>query len=69
VKMIWELSPRQLKDAGDDASALLAWLASLGFCFTILDDATGAVDPASAEEVLLRCPSDSYVNILSQRNA
>lgn len=69
VKVIWELSPAQLKDAGDDAASLLDWLASLGFDFTIVDDVTGAVEPATAEEVLRRCPSDSYVNILSQRNA
>ncbi|MBT4584903.1 MAG: FkbM family methyltransferase [Phycisphaerae bacterium] len=69
VKVIWELSPSQLKDAGDDAATLLSWLESLGFGFTIVDDVTGKVDPANAEEVLRRCPSDSYVNILSERNA
>jgi len=69
VKVIWELSPSQLKDAGGDASSLLAWLDSHGFGFTIVDDVTGDVEPATAAEVLQRCPSDSYVNILSQRNA
>jgi hypothetical protein len=68
LKVIWELSPAQLKDAGADAASLLGWLASLGFGFTIVDDVTGDVEPASAEDVLRRCPFDSYVNILSQRN-
>ncbi len=68
IKVIWELSPAQLKGAGADAASLLDWLSSLGFGFTIVDDVTGDVEPATAEEVLRRCPSDSYINILSQRN-
>jgi FkbM family methyltransferase len=69
VKVIWELSPSQLKDAGADAATLLGWLESLGFGFTIVDDATGDVLPATSEDILLKCPVDSYMNILSQRNA
>jgi FkbM family methyltransferase len=68
LKVIWELSPAQLNDAGADAVSLLGWLASLGYSFTIIDDVTGDVEPASAEDVLRRCPFHSYVNILSQRN-
>jgi FkbM family methyltransferase len=68
IKVIWELSPSQLKDAGADAATLLEWLASLDFSFTIVDDVTGDVQPATVDEVLKRCPSDSYINILSHRN-
>ena len=68
IKVIWELSPSQLKDAGADAATLLEWLASLDFSFTIVDDVTGDVQPATVDEVLKRCPSDSYMNILSQRD-
>ena len=59
---------QESKDAGADAASLLGLLASLGFGFTIVDGVTGDVEPASAADVLRRCPFDSYVNILSQRN-
>jgi len=68
IKVIWEMSPSQLKDAGADASELLAWLANLGFEFTLIDDVTGDVQEATVEEILERCPTDSYMNILSKRD-
>lgn len=68
IQIIWELSPTQLKDAGSNGRELLEWLEALGFAFTIVDDATGAVQKASAQEVMESCPSDSYVNILCGRN-
>ncbi len=69
VKVIWELSPAQLKDAGSSAGELLDWLDELGFAFTIVDDTTGAITSATVEEVLVACPQDSYVNILCGRDA
>jgi hypothetical protein len=68
VKVIWELSPAQLKDAGSSASELLEWLEEFGFNFTIVDDTTGAISAASVEEILRACPHDSYVNILCDRD-
>jgi hypothetical protein len=68
IQIVWELSPAQLKEAGSSARELLEWLAALGFAYTIVDDATGAVQKASVLEVLQSCPSDSYVNILCGRN-
>ena len=68
IKVIWELSPAQLHDAGADATSLLAWLEKLGFTFTLIDDVSGEVQSASAKEVMNQCPHDSYMNILSQRN-
>ena len=69
VTIIWELSPSQLHEAGERAEALLNWLGEMGFSFTIVDDVSGDVQPATISEVLERCPSDSYVNIMSNRNA
>jgi FkbM family methyltransferase len=67
IKVIWELSPAQLQDAGSSAEELLNWLSVLGFTCTIVDDATGAVQRATVSEILNLCPSDSYVNILCSR--
>lgn len=67
IKVIWELSPKQLQDAGSSTDEILQWLASLEFEFTIVDDATGAVTKASPEEIKKECPPDSYVNILCGR--
>ena len=67
IKVVWELSPKQLEDAGSSANKLLEWLEGLGFCFTIVDDATGEVAGRSLQEVLSGCPYDSYVNILCSR--
>ncbi len=69
IKIIWELSPKQLADAGEDAAKLLDWISNLGFSFTMVDDVSGVIQPASAREVLDKCPADSYMNILSQRDA
>jgi FkbM family methyltransferase len=68
IKVIWELSPAQLKDAGSSAKEVLLWLEELGFAMTIVDDATGEISKATTEEVLLACPHDSYINILCDRN-
>lgn len=68
IRIIWELSPAQLVDAGSSAEALLNWLEALDFTFTIVDDATGEVVQATIQEVLHACPADSYVNILCGRN-
>jgi len=68
IKIIWELSPAQLKEAGSTAREVLEWLEALGFACTVVDDVTGAVQKASVNEVLQSCPSDSYVNILCGRN-
>ena len=68
IRIIWELSPAQLVDAGSSAEVLLNWLEALAFTFTIVDDATGEVVGATAQEVLYACPVDSYVNILCVRN-
>jgi len=68
VKVIWELSPSQLKEAGSSASEVLQWLEELGFAFTIVDDATGEINSATAEDILSACPFDSYVNILCGRD-
>ena len=69
IKIIWELSPSQLQVAGADAASLLAWLEALGFGFTMIDDVSGDVQGVTAEELMNLCPHDSYMNILSQRNA
>ena len=69
IKIIWELSPAQLQNAGADAASLLAWLKALGFVFTMIDDVSGDVQVATTEELMNLCPHDSYINILSQRNA
>lgn len=68
IKVIWELSPAQLKDSGSSAEDVLVWLKELGFCMTIVDDATGEITKATIEEVLKACPHDSYVNILCGRD-
>ncbi len=67
IKIIWELSPTQLQDAGSSTDEILEWLSSLSFDFTIVDDATGEIKEAKASEIKKRCPSDSYVNILCAR--
>lgn len=69
IKIIWELSPAQLEDAGSSAGDVLAWLKQQGFCFTIVDDATGDVLRSSMQDVLDACPHDSYVNVLCERDA
>lgn len=69
VTLIWELSPSQLREAGESAESVLNWLGEMGFSFTIVDDVSGDIEPATISEVLERCPSDSYVNIMSNRNA
>jgi len=68
IKVIWELSPAQLNDAGSSADELLHWLSALDFSFTIVDDASGDVTKASLDEVLELCPNNSYLNILCGRN-
>ncbi len=69
IKIIWELSPSQLQNAGADAASLLAWLKALGFVCTMIDDVSGDVQVVTTEELMNLCPHDSYMNILSQRNA
>jgi FkbM family methyltransferase len=69
IKIVWELSPAQLEDAGSSAGDVLAWLENEGFGFTIVDDAAGSVLPSSMQDVLNACPYDSYVNILCERDA
>ena len=68
IKIVWELSPAQLLDAGTSASELLAWLEHLDFSFTIVDDATGEVRDASKSDVMESCPKDSFLNILCGRD-
>ncbi len=68
IKVIWELSPAQLKEAGSSAEDVLQWLKELDFSFTIVDDATGAVKKATSAEILASCPNDSYINILCGRD-
>jgi len=68
IKVIWELSPKQLIDAGTSARELLTWLGSLGFAFTIVDDAAGEVKVASIDDILETCPKDSFLNILCGRD-
>jgi len=68
IQVIWELSPAQLIDAGSSAKVVLEWLQELDFLFTIVDDATGAVQQATVDEILACCPHDSYVNILCGRD-
>ena len=68
IKIIWELSPSQLQNAGEDAASLLAWLKALGFVCTMIDDVSGDVQVVTTEELMNLCPHDSYMNILSQRN-
>ena len=68
VKVIWELSPAQLKEAGSSAEVVMTWLEELDFVFTIIYDATGEVRQATAPEILASCPQDSYVNILCARH-
>ena len=68
IKVIWELSPEQLKGAGSSAEDVLQWLKELNFSFTIVDDATGAVKKATSVEILASCPNDSYINILCGRD-
>jgi FkbM family methyltransferase len=69
IKVIWELSPSLLEDAGSSAQDLLRFLADFDFMFTIVDDTSGKVQQASMEEILSTCPYDSYLNILCERNA
>ncbi len=68
IKVVWELSPAQLQDAGSSAKELLGWIENLNFSFTIVDDATGDVVKATAEEIVRSCHHDSYVNILCERD-
>ena len=68
IQIIWELSPAQLKAAGASAEDLLQWLTDRGFFSTIVDDVTGEITECVTEEILAKCPADSYVNILSKRN-
>ena len=68
IKVIWELSPAQLEDAGSSAKEILGWLEELGFSMTVVDDATGSILKATTAEVLKACPHDSYVNILCGRD-
>lgn len=68
IKVIWELSPAQLEDAGSSAKEVLGWLEELGFSMTVVDDATGSILKATIAEVLKVCPHDSYVNILCGRD-
>ena len=67
IQIIWELSPAQLQDAGSSTDEILEWLSSLSFSFTIVDDATGEIKKANAEEIKNECPLDSYINILCGR--
>ena len=68
IQIIWELSPQQLLNSGYSASKVLDYLDSLDFSSTLIDDVTGEVIPVSREELLTRCPKDSYINILSSRH-
>ena len=68
IKVIWELSPAQLIDAGTSANELLSWLENLSFTFTIVDDTTGEIIKVTKDEVLKLCPHESYVNILCGRD-
>lgn len=68
IQIIWELSPQQLLNSGYSASKVLDYLESLDFSSTLIDDVTGEVIPVSREELLIRCPKDSYINILSSRH-
>ena len=68
IQIIWELSPQQLLNSGYSASKVLDYLDSLDFSSTLIDDVTGEVIPVSREELLIRCPKDSYINILSSRH-
>lgn len=68
ITLIWELSPDQLRSAGADPLDLLRGLESMGFAMSIVDDAAGVVEPSNADTILARCPSASYMNVLSQRD-
>ena len=68
IKVVWELSPAQLIDAGSSASEVLHWLADRDFTCTIVDDATGEVKKSTIEEIIELCPNDSYLNILCGRD-
>ncbi len=67
IVIIWELSPSQLRSAGDDAAAVLQWLVDAGFDLSLIDDASDAVTRGTVEEILQQCPDDSYMNILCRR--
>ena len=68
IQIIWELSPQQLLNSGYSAKKVLDYLENLEFSSTLIDDVTGEVTPVSRDELLIRCPKDSYINILSSRH-
>ncbi len=68
IVVIWELSPSQLVACGSSAESVLGLLHELGFHSTIIDDVTGVKESVSSEELLARCPHDSYLNVLSKRH-
>jgi FkbM family methyltransferase len=67
IAVIWELSPSQLRSAGDDPAAVLQWLVDAGFHLSLIDDAADAVIRGTVDEILQQCPDDSYMNILCRR--
>ncbi len=65
LKLIWELSPQQLEDAGTSASEVLSWLDDRGFSHVIIDEVNRECKEITSREILQTCPKDSFINILS----
>lgn len=68
IQVIWELSPRQLEDAGSSAEELLQWLSGHDFLFSIIDESAQCVKVGTVKQILHACPHESFLNILSSRN-
>ncbi|MBG84306.1 MAG: hypothetical protein CMJ40_07165 [Phycisphaerae bacterium] len=67
LRMIIEYTPWMLRESGADPMAVLTDLESDGFALSIIDEAHGTVQSASAADVHKACPGRSYVNILAVR--
>ena len=67
LRMIIEYTPWMLRESGADPLSVLVSLESDGFALSIIDEANGSVQSASAAEVHKACPGRSYVNVLAVR--
>ena len=67
LKLFCEFSPALLRKAGSDPAALLEKIKDLGFSVKYLDEGSGGLKEASADELLALCPGEKYLNLLLSR--